>query len=96
MFIVIAGQNYLKNLQSFGFQTFSQVIDESYDQEPNNELRWKMALDQLQYLCYQDPTKILNNIKEIVEFNHNLMLKQDWYNNFIHELKQDVVGVIDC
>ena len=94
LFIVTAGQNYLKNLRSFGFKTFANVIDESYDQESNNELRWQMALDQLEYLCNQDPQKVLQNIKDIVEHNQQLMLNTNWYNNFTQQLEQDIVRTI--
>jgi hypothetical protein len=95
LFIVIAGQNYLKNLRSFGFKTFSNVIDESYDEEYDDESRWNMALSQLKYLCNQDPQSIMNSISEIVKHNQKLMLTHDWYNDFKQDFLQDIVRAVD-
>ena len=94
LFIAIAGQYYLKNLRGFGFRTFSNVIDESYDEEPNHELRWQMAMDQLQYLCNQDPQEILPQIKNIVNHNQRLMLDNDWYDDFKQDFLKDIVHTI--
>jgi len=90
LFIVIAGQNYLKNLRTFGFKTFDGIIDESYDYEINDEIRWHMALDQLQYLCKQNPQEVLNKIKDVVEHNQQLILNTNWYENFRQQLAKDI------
>jgi hypothetical protein len=73
MFIVIAGQYYLKNLRSLGFKTFNGIIDESYDDEPNNEKRWNMAMEQVKILCQQDQITILKLILPIVLHNRALI-----------------------
>lgn len=95
LFIVIAGQNYLKNLRAFGFKTFDGIIDESYDYEINDHIRWQMALDQLQYLCKQNPQEVLNKIKDVVEYNQQLMLNTTWYENFRQQLAKDIVRIVD-
>lgn len=90
LFIVIAGQGYLEFLRSLGFRTFDNVIDESYDNEPDNQLRWSKAMDQVKILCSVDPDDIQVKIKEIVDHNQQLMLTVDWYgqlaDKFIKEL----------
>jgi hypothetical protein len=90
LFIAIAGQGYLEFLRSLGFRTFNNVIDESYDNEPDNQLRWSKAMDQVKILCSVDPDDIQIKIKEIVDHNQQLMLTVDWYgqlaNKFIKEL----------
>lgn len=94
LFVVIAGQGYLKNLRSFGFQTFDSIIDESYDSEPDHLMRWKMAMDQVKYLTNQDPNLVLERIKHITLHNKKLMLHHDWYNMISKQLVEDIAHTI--
>ena len=71
LFVVISGQYYLKNLRKLGFRTFDNVIDESYDSEPDPVKRWNLALEQVKWLCSQDQGKILKSIIPIVLHNQN-------------------------
>lgn len=75
LFVVISGQYYLKNLKKLGFKTFDNIIDESYDSEPDPEKRWSLALEQVEWLCTQDQHKILKAIIPIVLHNQNLITK---------------------
>jgi hypothetical protein len=90
LFIAIAGQGYLEFLRELGFRTFGNVIDESYDREPDNVTRWTMAMNQLELLCSSDSAQILKQIQEVVDHNRQLMLTTDWYGqlagDFIKEL----------
>jgi hypothetical protein len=79
LFIAIAGQHFLANLRSLGFKTFDNVIDETYDQEPNHTRRWNMAMQQFELLCLADPVEIYEQIQTTVEHNKNLMMTFDWY-----------------
>jgi len=94
LFVVIAGQGYLKNLQSFGFRTFSDVIDESYDNEINDQTRWQKAMDQVKYLTIQNPEEIQAKIKGVVEHNQRLMLDHDWYRDFTNCLTESLARII--
>ena len=98
LFVVIAGQGFLKTLKSYGFKTFDTVIDESYDLEPDHATRWTMALEQVRYLTTLDPTTVQEKIKEIVEHNRNLMLNYEWYDDLVIRLRstieQDLVRII--
>ena len=87
LFIVVAGAGYLENLQRLGFKTFSNVIDESYDQEIDNCTRYSKALEQVNKLCSIPPDEIKEQIKHIVKHNQNLML-EDWNRKFILQLHQ--------
>lgn len=82
LFIVISGQHYLKNLKNFGFKTFESVIDESYDNEPDDQIRWTMALRQLEELTKQNPENVYRKIADIVEYNQRVILNHDWYHEF--------------
>lgn len=78
LFVAFAGQYFLKNLRKLGFQTFSEVIDESYDIEPDQTVRWEMAVQQLNYLAHQSPEYVLNKIKPVVEHNQRVV-NQNWH-----------------
>ncbi len=94
LFVVVAGQNYLKNLKLLGFKTFDHVIDESYDSEPDDHKRWNQALNQVQWLVTQDVSQILEQIQPVVDHNHALMLQHDWYHDVTDQLLQDVADII--
>ena len=81
-FVVFAGQYHLKNLRHLGFQTFNNIIDESYDNDPDDCSRWKMAWDQVEYLCSLDPQKVITECTNILEHNHNHLIETDWFAEF--------------
>lgn len=91
LFIGIAGWHYLDNLKKLGFQTFDNVIDESYDNIVNNEDRWNAALEQLEWLTTQDQTKIYQAIKPALEHNYRQVTEIDWNNKFETELFAEVL-----
>jgi hypothetical protein len=70
MFVHFGVPNWLKTLQSFGFQTFNGVLDESYDSIEDNITRWRLAFEQVIWLSKQDPKKILTQVKPILDHNH--------------------------
>lgn len=78
-FIAFAGKNYLKNLRNLGFRTFNGVIDETYDQVEQSNLRYNMALDQVEFLLQQDPLEILNQLQDVLEHNQRHFLTTDWW-----------------
>jgi hypothetical protein len=77
-FIVFAGQYYLKNLKSLGFKTFDSILDESYDNEPNETLRFILAWQQVEWMCQQQPSYILSQLLPILEHNQQHFLNTDW------------------
>jgi hypothetical protein len=87
LFIVVAGYHYLKNLRSVGFKTFDCVLDESYDDVVDNNLRYQMACEQILKLSQMPQQEVLDKIKPIVEHNKTVMLETDWLGQFHCELK---------
>jgi hypothetical protein len=83
LFVAFAGQHYLHNLRRKGFQTFDGVIDESYDLIEDNDTRFALAWQQIEYLCQQDPDQILSKIKNIVSHNQQHFLATDWHANMM-------------
>jgi hypothetical protein len=86
LFVAIAGQHYLKNLRGMGYQTFDSIIDESYDLEADQEIRWTKALAQVRELCARDPQEVYGKIAPVIEHNKKLILDKDWYEEFSKEL----------
>jgi hypothetical protein len=78
LFVMFAGPGYLAHLHRLGFQTFSDVIDESYDLELDDETRWTRAFEQVEYLCSQPQEAILQKIQPVLEHNYNLFVGRDW------------------
>jgi len=87
LFVVFSGQYYLRNLQSLGFRTFDGIIDESYDSVEDYDLRFKLACEQIKYLCEQSQEEVLAKIRSVTEHNKQVMLETDWYGNFSKELR---------
>lgn len=88
LFIMLGGQHYLRNLRKLGFKTFDSIIDESYDFEPDQNLRWSMAIEQMNYLFNQPQAEILAKVKPIAEHNKRVMLETEWANNMRNQLKK--------
>ena len=95
LFVVLAGQYYLRNLRSFGFKTFNSIIDESYDAEPDPKQRWSMAMQQCEWLCQQDPALVLEQVKPIVDHNKQLIFTHDWYNEVSSLLESEILPYVE-
>ena len=90
LFVAFAGQYYLRNLRNKGFQTFNDIIDESYDNIKDANTRYQQAWQQIEYLCSQDPTDIIKRIEPIVTHNQQHFLTADWHANMrcsLHSLR---------
>lgn len=94
LFIMFAGKNYLSNLRKLGFRTFDGIIDESYDQESDALIRWRLAWEQMLWLAKQPQEQILEKIRPIVEHNFNHIMTTNWANKFRNKFEQDLVHVI--
>lgn len=82
LFILLSHRYALAELRNLGFKTFAGIIDESYDEIEPAIHRHQAALEQLEWLCNQDQADILNQCREIVDHNFNLMYSNDWYWNY--------------
>jgi hypothetical protein len=71
LFVHFGIRHYLKNLHELGFQTFDNVIDESYDSIETDLDRWQAAFDQVKALSLKDPKLVLEQIRPILDHNHN-------------------------
>jgi len=73
-FVLIGSPYSLKNLKRLGFKTFDKWWDESYDNEEDDWIRLKMIFDLVKNLLTKTDEEfytILNEMKDVLEYNHN-------------------------
>jgi hypothetical protein len=78
-FILISRPGCLQKLKSLGYKTFSPFINEDYDSETNDSKRMRMIVDEvirLSNLNTDDLNHFLSNVKEICEYNYNILLNK--------------------
>lgn len=72
-FIIVGVNGALKSMREFGFQTFSEFWDESYDEEINPMIRLHKIIEVCKYIGTWDKEKILDfkkKVKPILENNY--------------------------
>jgi len=95
LFVMFAGQGYLQSLRSLGFRTFNGIIDESYDHEIDDYIRWRRAWEQVEYIKSQRQAIILEKIRPIVEHNFQVMMTTDWYGIFREQFERDFARIVN-
>lgn len=75
IFVLFGSHNYLATLRQLGFKTFDGIIDESYDKEFDEVIRFSKAFEQLEWLSNQDHKTIIDRSQDIVNHNHNHLIK---------------------
>ncbi len=92
VFVVFGPRHFLKRLRDIEFETFGSVIDESYDDEPCDDVRFQKAMLQVLKLAYflnpQDVYNLTNYATE-KNFNHlyQLQIQTQRTMNFLLESK---------
>ena len=94
-FLLLGPINGLEILKSYGFKTFSEYIDESYDTQVDSDKRMDMVLDELERLSNTDMVELTKNIKPILDYNYNLLLdmnknKKDYLKKYFTEKINDL------
>jgi hypothetical protein len=70
-FVMVGTQGSLKYLRSYGFRTFGDLWDESYDDEPDDSRRIEKIAQLLKQLEGSDRQAIFDSAQEIIEHNWN-------------------------
>jgi len=96
-FILVGAPGNLAYLKSYGFRTFDQWIDESYDQETDHYMRIEKITEELAKLCTLEPANLImmhQDMQEILEYNFN-----HFYTTFkdfiVDELVDNFENVLD-
>ena len=77
-FIIVGTKDHLKAFRDLGFKTFSPVIDESYDDEPDFVKRFAMILDSMNELTKMDTKKVLEKLAPTLQHNHDHFYNNNW------------------
>jgi hypothetical protein len=73
-FILVSAPGNLAYLKSYGFMSFDKWIDESYDTEPDPDIRLQMIVKEISKLCQltkQELDTMYQEMQEVLEYNHN-------------------------
>lgn len=81
-FILAGAPGNLAYLKRYGFETFDQWIDESYDEETDPTRRTEMIVNELDKLSKQDVSKQHREMQEVLDYN---------YNHFYSKFKEIIV-----
>ena len=88
-FILLAAPGNLAYLKSYGFKTFDSVIDESYDNITDNDLRTEAVVRQLCWYCNLTPdekTDIIRQLEPIIDYNFH-----HFYGEFKHIITRELL-----
>jgi hypothetical protein len=88
LFVVLSSYRYLHYLRQAGFQTFGDIVNESYDLEVDDVRRWRMAFEQMQVLSTMDQQQVLERIQPIVKHNQQVLLQTDWHKKMSRQVGQ--------
>ena len=79
MFIIVGQAGSLDLVRSLGYQTFSSIIDESYDAVLDNEQRLAMVTKEILRFISRPIEEIREDyikVKDIIQHNRDLIYKQ--------------------
>jgi hypothetical protein len=68
-FVAVSSYHFYQGLRNLGFKTFNGLIDETFDNILDNDLRLKSVTDTIKNLCESDLKKFINEAKPICEHN---------------------------
>jgi hypothetical protein len=92
-FIVFAGAGALEYLRQYGFQTFGDIWDESYDQISDHAQRYQKILDLIFYLSNLDEKTFHQKLKQtesIISHNHQRFFSNEFEDQMLEELKSNM------
>lgn len=88
IFVLFGNQHHLKRLRDQGFQTFGDVIDESYDESPLDFERFDLAMKQVIALAKLDAVQVQQQLQPVLDHNHAKLIEM------IDEQKKQMIKLI--
>lgn len=92
-FVLVAAAGNLAYLRQYGFRTFGNWIDESYDNEPDPHKRLCMIVDQVNKVCalsMKELALMLSDMRSVLDHN-----KRHLFNEFRHIIVNELVDNFD-
>ena len=89
-FILVAGPGSLQYLRDYGFKTFSNLIDENYDKEPDSLPRLQKivkVMADIKSLPTDQKIKLRNQLEEISDYNRRWFFSDEFHKIIAKELQ---------
>lgn len=96
-FLLVSTPGSLQYLREYGFQTFSDIIDESYDTEPDPVARLNLIIAAMKIIVSWTPEQQSINqqkIKEITEHNKKHFFSNIFFELIIGELQHNLKSAL--
>jgi hypothetical protein len=77
--LLLSGYHSLKLFKELGYKTFDSIIDESYDDIKDDEIRFSMIMDQINRLSKMTIDEVHDmylSVKDILEYNYDHLLSE--------------------
>jgi hypothetical protein len=75
MFFIAGGQGSLQVLRDMGYRTFDRVLDNRYDLETDNTMRWIKLSEAIAQAHAQGLSKLFEQCREDIEYNQHLFMQ---------------------
>ena len=75
MFFIAGGQGSLQVLRDMGYRTFDRVLDNRYDLEPDNTMRWIKLSEAIARAHAQGLSKLFEQCRKDIEYNQHLFMQ---------------------
>lgn len=82
-FVIFGSPGHLKAFRRLGFKSFSPIVNESYDDEPDMEKRFCMVLDSMHNLAKQDPVEVYRKLEGVLSHNKSHFENYKWNREFM-------------
>lgn len=85
-FVSYGNPGTLAYLRDYGFKTFNEYWDESYDNEKDDDKKIEMIAEIIRNLCkknLKEINQLYDNMKPLLEYNKNLLVKTDWRKDLV-------------
>jgi len=96
VFLVYGACNYHHTLEKYGFKMYRELIDYSFDKEPDDRKRAKMLIEQIKKIDNLEYSEIYNICKSNIEHNFftliniNNVNNNEHYNEEIYPIRETV------
>ena len=77
-FVIIGPAHSLLALKQLGYKTFDNIIDPSYDQEIDNQQRWRCVINLITKLKSQNLKELFELCRDDIEHNQRLFASSKW------------------
>lgn len=87
-FIVVSVPNFLDRVKELGYKTFTPFINESYDRILDDNERLHAIVQEIDRLCNlnnQQLNDFLIGVRDIVDYNHNILINKKIFHNKLYE-----------